>query len=254
MLKYGLKLWSTNDYYIDEAVKLYEQGVYNYIELYTVPDSYSDYISKWQVLEIPFIIHAPHSGHGLNLAKREFSEINKKMAAGAQRFADSLKSETIIFHPGVAGDIKETARQLKSINDSRAVIENKPYYSIYDNSVCNGYSYKDINTIIESTGVGFCLDIGHAICAANTMNMDPNTLLNSLNSLTPLLYHLSDGDYISTVDQHLNIGRGNYNFNIIFSLFKESEMITVETSKSSKMDLYDFLNDINYLKKIESEL
>ncbi len=38
-MKYGLKLWSTNDYYISEAIRLYKEGFYNYIELFIVPDS-----------------------------------------------------------------------------------------------------------------------------------------------------------------------------------------------------------------------
>ena len=40
MYKKGLKLWSVNtDYYYDEAIRLYSEGVFDYIELYVVPDT-----------------------------------------------------------------------------------------------------------------------------------------------------------------------------------------------------------------------
>ena len=71
MYKIGLKLWSINtDYYYDEAIRLYKDGVFDYIELYVVPNS-TDSIVKWKKLNIPFIIHCPHFAHGFNMAKVE---------------------------------------------------------------------------------------------------------------------------------------------------------------------------------------
>ena len=42
MYKLGLKLWSTNttDYFL-EAIRLFDQKVYEYIELYVVPNTIS---------------------------------------------------------------------------------------------------------------------------------------------------------------------------------------------------------------------
>ena len=61
MNKLGLKLWNINDScYYREAVNLYKKGVFDYIELYIVPDNLS-LIDKWKMLNIPFDIHAPHS-------------------------------------------------------------------------------------------------------------------------------------------------------------------------------------------------
>ena len=70
-MKLGLKLWSINtDFYLKEAVKLYEKGIYDYIELYVVPESL-DTLSEWKKLKIPFIIHHSHFAQGFNLAKAE---------------------------------------------------------------------------------------------------------------------------------------------------------------------------------------
>lgn len=75
MYKIGLKLWSINtDYYYDEAIRLYNDGVYDYIELYVVPNM-TDTIEKWKKLDIPFIVHCPHFSHGFNLAKIENKDL-----------------------------------------------------------------------------------------------------------------------------------------------------------------------------------
>ncbi|MBR2158459.1 MAG: hypothetical protein IJ964_00665, partial [Campylobacter sp.] len=61
--KIGLKLWSLNENYIEPAKELYECGKYDYIELYTVPNSLQ-MLPLWQNLAkdcgVKFAIHAPH--------------------------------------------------------------------------------------------------------------------------------------------------------------------------------------------------
>ena len=128
--KCGLKLWSINtDSYYEEAKKLYQEGVFDYIELYVVPGSL-DSLPKWKVLNIPFIIHAPHFAHVFNLAKKEKEKSNLEIYKEVKQFADELNAPFIIFHGGIDGDINETARQLANFNESRALIENKPYVAL----------------------------------------------------------------------------------------------------------------------------
>ena len=43
MYKFGLKLWSVNENYIDTAKKLYDENIYDYIELYAIPSSFDEY-------------------------------------------------------------------------------------------------------------------------------------------------------------------------------------------------------------------
>src|SRR5574341_1353484 len=128
MFKFGLKLWSNNTNYIKEAEHLYEQGIYQFIELYVLPGINSMQTSLWKNTNIPYIIHAPHFRDGLNLAKKELKENNKVLIKKTQEVASALGANTIIVHPGIAGDIIETVQQLKEINDLRILIENKPYY------------------------------------------------------------------------------------------------------------------------------
>jgi len=203
MKEYGLKLWSTNtDSYRSEAQRLYNVGIYDYIELYVVPNSFDAHINLWKQLEIPFIIHAPHFRNGLNLAKKDNFEQNLKMSEESQKFANELNAEYIIFHPGIAGDAKETVRQLNIINDSRILIENKPYYTVLgDGNICNGNSPEEIEYILENTKSVFCLDIGHCFCAANAKNIKPYEYLKQFLKFNPQMYHLTDNDFLRSLGE-----------------------------------------------------
>lgn len=253
MFTFGLKLWSLNKNYIQEAVRLFECGIYGYIELYVVPDSYQGMIEAWKALPIPYVIHAPHSGHGMNLAKRAALEANMKMAREAQRFADALRAEKIIFHPGIGGEIQETAFQLRHINDARILIENKPYFSLYDASICTGHSPEEVEYAIQETGVGFCCDIGHAICAANAKRMNPFTFFEAFLSLHPQMYHLADGDWTGIEDRHWHLGKGTFPIQQLILHIPSHSLMTLETEKESDTLLNDFVCDFEFIHGLSSQ-
>ena len=238
MPELGLKLWSTNVDFIPLARQLHDRGVYRYIELYTVPDTLAAHIGEWKEVPIPFVIHAPHSGHGMNLAQVERSKTNGVLIGETRRFADALKAERIILHPGVGGDIRETARQMAAFEEERFVIENKPYYSIYDHSICNGYSPQDIRFIKEETGVGFCFDFGHAICAANALKVNRIEWISSFAQMEPVMYHVSDGDYKGVDDKHLSLGRGDFRLDELVRFVPADAMVTLETEKDENLRLF----------------
>ena len=60
--KLGLKLWSTNtDCYYKEAKRLYNEGRFDYIELYVVPDSLDEIkIGRKSKFLLLFIVHILH--------------------------------------------------------------------------------------------------------------------------------------------------------------------------------------------------
>lgn len=244
----GLKLWSINKNYVNEAKSLFEKGYCKYIELYVVPGSYNEYIKLWKGLNIPFVIHAPHYREGMNLANKANEKQNFKLVEETKKYADALNAEIMIFHPGIAGDTEETARQIKKINDKRVVVENKPYFALDDNLICNGYSPHEIKRIIDYSGVGFCLDIGHAICTANAFKTDIKEYLEYFISLNPRMFHLSDGDYSGVYDSHLHFGDGSFNINFLLSKLPEKSLVTIETIKNSSENLNDFIQDIEYIK------
>lgn len=249
MYRYGLKLWSINTNYIKDAINLYERGRYAYIELFIVPGSFDTHIAAWVNLDIPFILHAPHSMKGLNPARRELESRNLKLAGETFRFADKLAAEIVIFHPGVEGMLEETVRQMKLMADDRIVVENKPHFGI-GNIICNGTSPDEISLVMNEAGVGFCLDIGHAICAANARKVAPLDYINDFCMLRPKMYHLSDGSFDGNVDEHLHFGDGDYDLATLLAYIPDDSLITVETDKDSKENLDDFERDIVGLDKI----
>lgn len=252
MNKIGLKLWNINtDYYYDEAIKLYNDGVFDYIELYVVP-GYLDLIQKWKNINIPFDIHAPHFAHKMNLSKNEFKEDNYDKYKEVKEYADSLNADAIVFHGGAGGDYRETAKQLSEFKDNRTIIENKPYntLSFVNEDYYVGSKYEELKYIIDNVGCGFCLDIGHAVCSANSQHIDPYEYIEKLVTLNPKRIHLSDIDTSSKYDQHLNYGQGSLDFKRILNIIPKDINITIETTKSSKTSLVDYKQDAAFLRNM----
>jgi endonuclease IV len=248
MHKLGLKLWSTNLSYIKEIQRLYAFGVFDYIELFSVPETYET-ISTWKSLKVPYVIHGPHYTKGLNFADKNCFEKNLQLVAQAQKFADELGAEIIIFHPGVSGDIDQTIFQLNKINDPRIVIENKPYFGIVDNIICNGSSPAEIEKILKQTNVGFCLDFAHAVFAANALKIDKIKFIEQFMQLEPKMFHVTDGQWDGVFDEHPNLGQGNFEFDKLKKFFSPNSMITIETKHNYLDSLRDFEEDVRFLKK-----
>ena len=66
MINLGLKLGSKDTQYTDDILSYYDEGVFQYIELFAISDTNRETISYLKQFNIPFGIHAPHSAAGLN--------------------------------------------------------------------------------------------------------------------------------------------------------------------------------------------
>lgn len=248
-MELGLKLWSINtDFYYEEAKKLYHQGYFDYIELYVVPNTV-DTLAKWKRLDIPFILHAPHFKHKINLSDPAQFEHNKQIFNEVETFRKKLSVPYTIIHSGMNGTIEETIRQLKLIQPRDFLIENKSFIPpLKPEYKCVGSTLDEIKEITASLHCGFCLDIGHAFCTANSLDIEPYNYLSDFQKLSPAMYHLSDGIINSPLDQHLHFGEGNYNLKKIFSIINTNSEISIETKKNSQHNLTDFIADINFIR------
>ena len=256
MYKIGLKLWSTNtDVYYNESIKLYSVGLFDYIELFVIPDSL-DTLKQWQILhtqhKIPFIIHCPHSMFGFNLAKPEMFQNNVQIYNCVKQFADALDATYIIFHGGIDGCIEETSRQLSEFNESRALIENKPMIPLSnakDWKQCRGYNISEIKYILDMVQCGLCLDFGHAISAAVAQNQEPYNYVEKFLALNPKMFHLTDKDNMNNpYDSHLHLGTGHMDLNKIKKMIPDGAFVTLETIKNSKNNLDDFIGDVQCMR------
>lgn len=243
----GLKLWSSNtgDYY-REARKLYAKGLFDYIELYVVPGTLHT-LSLWADLDIPFALHAPHFMHGVNLAECALKKKNMMVFKEVDEFYKTLSPLYVVVHGGVCGTVAECARQISTLYYSRLLIENKPYVAPYNlSNRCCGATIEEIEFLTKETGCGFCLDIGHAICSANSQKLSPYAYLEAFGALGPCCYHLSDGFINSVEDKHLHFGQGDFDFGIIRSIIDAKLPIAIETVKDSTFNLNDFISDIEF--------
>ena len=243
MFQLGLKLGSINTQYTKEILEYYEKGIFKYIELFIPIGSYDNTIEYWKQFNIPFGIHAPHTLAGLNLASAEDRISNKAKIEETIRFADTLNANYIIFHSGTNGKIDEVIHQLFNYSDKRFIIENKPIKGFGGDYICVGTDYDELKTITESLKCGFCLDFGHAICAANTLKKNPIEFIKELKKLNPLVYHLTDGDYLSEIDSHYHYGAGSFPLKELLSFVPDGGMITNEAKRNDMSTLQEFYQD-----------
>ncbi|MEE3705188.1 TIM barrel protein [Campylobacter sp. CX2-8023-23] len=253
--KIGLKLWSLNENYISPAKELFERGVYDYIELYAVPNSL-DMIAKWKSLArncgVKFAIHAPHFSSGLDFSNPNKLNYNLNLCEEVKIYSNELEALYTIFHPGIGGELLESIRQMKMIKDLKFAIENKPYIVPMEGGTafCVGADFDSIKRILDEVGCDFCLDAGHALCSANFQGLNPYEYIAKLNELNPRIYHISDNNVESKFDAHLHFGDGNIELDRVLSLLVGGEFLAIETIKDSKENLDDFIKDSNYLKNI----
>ena len=252
----GLKLWSTNTgAYFQEAQRLYRDGIYDYIELYVVPHTLET-LPLWQRLEIPYVIHNPHSAQGFNLADKSKRDSNRLIYKQTKQFADVLQAAHIIFHGGKDGSIEETVAQLSAFREPRALIENLPVCPLPNSpyKYCRGATFEELYFIKNETNCGFCLDFGHAVCSANAQGKDSFAFLKELMSLDPQMYHLSDLiNAHSFHDSHTHLGMGTFDIpKIQREILPSNAKISIETEKNLPQSLQDFVNDITYLQSLKS--
>ena len=260
MRKFGVKLWSRdfakNPAFARQSVAKVKEGFFDYIELFVPPHTYDDFYV--QVAEefkgVETIIHAPHAVFGMDTGDKSRYVQNCHDLRASQQYADLLKSEIIILHPGFnEGEeyLAETIRQFQKINDKRLAVENLPSYCSSTRRRLHGTSPAQVERIIKEAGCQFCLDFSHAICAANAYGRDVWADLKAYQALNPVMYHMCDGDFASDKDEHRHYGEGNYPLADLLNKYtKEDTFITMETGHGIPTDIQPWLEDITYLKSL----
>jgi deoxyribonuclease-4 len=246
----GLKLYSTDAALIPEAMVLYERELFHYVELYVIPRTPKEMIAQWELMDVPFVIHAAHSLHGINLAQVEKEQDNRRYFSHTRRITDILQANWIIVHGGNNGSLQETIRQIGLIGDSRVIIENKPKIGLLGEK-CIGWSPADLQEIADAGLLhGFVLDFAHASCAARSEGMNEVRIIESFLDFDPIVFHLSDGDIASEKDAHLNLGSGNRDLGFYVGCVPPGGYITLETPRNPSTGLDDFIKDVAYLSSL----
>lgn len=253
MIKYGLKLWSTNENCFHEAIKLYKDGLINFVELYIVPNTFQR--KNLTILKnIPVQIHAPHSSHDFNVFKLNKEGINL-FKNQVVKVADFLNAKYIILHPGIRNNSETFKKNIAQIYNKRILIENMPRIALDGSSACFGYSLKQLKFIKKKCGLNICLDLTHAIKSAKSQNLNYKNYLKSLiSNLNPYYFHISGGDKNNPIDEHKNLWESNFNLKWIKKILnklsaKRGVFLVFETPKTIN-GLENDIQNINYFKNL----
>lgn len=243
-IQYGLKLWSTNLSLLPAAAQFISDSVFQYVELYPVPDTE---IEPFLSYNIPFIIHITTERHGLNIADPEKKQTNCTRIAECLHWADELNASHCILHPGF-GDVAQAISFLENLSDPRILLENMPRTGIKGEHMI-GYSPEEMISMMGSR-FGFCLDINHAIKAALSLHVPYWEYVMKFCDLNPSMYHIADGSLSTDHDEHLPIGTGDYDFRKLEILYSQRKpmKITLETPRYHE-SLVEDLNNRNALSK-----
>ena len=244
-MKFGLKLHSLNKEFVEEACGLIKKDIFQYIEVTYVPKSD---ITPWLKYDMPFVIHIPADKYGTNIGDRTKKEFNLKIINTCIEWADKLNAKYIIQHAD-SGSIDDAKDLLKEVHDERVVIENMPKVGINGERML-GYGPVQLKELMDVGNFGFCLDFGHAAKAAVSMDVDYKEHINELLKLKPDMFHISDCDLKTEIDEHLNIGEGEIDFGFLKEciLKGDSRYVTVETPRKNVGSVDEDLENLGKLR------
>ena len=254
MIKYGLKIWTTNKDSFREVFELFKKGMIDFVELYIVPDSFLP--KELEVFKkIPTIIHSMHEEHNFNIFKLQDSQI-ELFENQVVKTADFLKSRLIILHGGVGESGEIFKKNIAKIYDKRISIENMPKIAIYGKT-CFGYSLEQLKFIKEECGFNICLDFGHAIKSAVSRKLDYKNYIKSLiYHLKSSYFHLSGGEKNNEKDEHLNLFEGDFDAvwikKTLENLAKNQSIHLIFETPKSKNNLENDIKNIDYFKNLNT--
>ena len=242
-MKFGIKLWSTNDKLIPLCKEHFSKGDFDYVEISAIIGTFDEKLLSY-LKGIPIVVHCDNNDVNFADASNKNNVIAIKEAI---KFAEFLDAEYIIIHPGYDGSMENVNKLLREFNDDRFCIENMPGRNIWFKTECIGRTYEELK---QSNVKKYCIDFSHAIKAATTLNMDMFQVIKDLLKFEPILFHVCDGHLDSELDEHLAIGDGNFDFRKISELIgKRDAMMSVETPKSDYESLEDDVANVKKAKE-----
>lgn len=241
---FGLKLWSINAPLLEQAEEVIKKDLFQDIELSIVPGTD---ISPFLSYQLPFCIHITTDLYGVNIASPQSHENTARQIACCMNWADLLDARYLILHPGV-GMIDDALHFLKDMDDDRILIENMPRSGLHGENMV-GYSPDEMEQLIGDH-FGFCLDLNHAMKASAGLQVPHDELIEEFMQLEPKMFHISDGHSSSEIDEHLNIGAGDYDMPALLGWVRDSRapVMTLETPRADHRSLSEDLINLDAIK------
>ena len=197
---------------------------------------------------LSYSIHAPISDINIASLNERIREDSILEILTTAETAASLGIELITIHPGLTSmsvpymeekAMEKAKRSLSSIDRISSqygvtiAVENMPSFPFM-----LGHTAEEMNELIGSTNLGFCLDIGHG----NTTGQTDKLIKTFRDRLVNIHIHDNHGE----MDEHLTLGEGDIDFKSIISSLKGYTGNYVIESKSfpSAVESQDYLRPL----------
>ncbi len=241
--------------------------IMDFIEVYYTEDRIP--LSKLLSLDTRWVVHGPHLLHGVNLAKEDPNESNIEIFKKSIILANELGAEYVVTHAGYFSlrDDMDLVRRtiIDNINSLKRFAKDYKVKLLAENSAYNLMlnksrvdpktklplfglfsSPKEIEYILRKIKCDFLLDFAHAYITSLNKNQDYNEFIKSLMEFKPAMFHICDGILNKEIDDHLSLGKGNYDLPFFLSLIKDQDV----TLEISPVTLENFLDSKNCIQKI----
>lgn len=197
---------------------------------------------------LSYSIHAPISDINIASLNERIREDSILEILTTAETAASLGIELITIHPGLTSmsvpymEEKATEKAKRSLSSIDRIssqygvtiaVENMPSFPFM-----LGHTAEEMNELIGSTNLGFCLDIGHG----NTTGQTDELIKAFRDRLVNIHIHDNHGE----MDEHLTLGEGDIDFKSIISSLKGYTGNYVIESKSfpSAVESQDYLRPL----------
>jgi endonuclease IV len=239
-MKVGIKT------YTDEIGYKYlsESGILefaDFIEILSLPDN--ELYRNFADFDIPFRIHAPHQGQGLDPGDKKAVERTMQCIDVARKAADIFNSPTIVVHPGHYHDVGSKERAidlLKSFDDKRVLIGNLPSFSDGEEL---GSTADEIRAFVEKLNIGICFDFGHATLTERKTGKNYKQIINEFLKFNPKYFHIMGGSIREGID-HKNLFYGDFDIEFFRSCIPKDAVVVLETPHDVEMQK----KEIHFLK------
>ncbi len=215
-MKFGVKT------YFDAGFAKYFEDKADFLEVMAICGEDYSFLEGYS---LPIVIHAMHSGFGINFADKGLVEKNREAVDFAIELADKCGAEKIIVHSGKAGgdfcSIENSINLIRDL-DERVIVENCPF------DVCSTPS-KTSRFLLES-GRGFCFDVNHAICVAEVLGENYLDMIKEFLKLNTVYFHLSGQTLGGNLKDHLSFEDSEVSFDGILKMLSSDAWVTLETT------------------------
>ena len=205
MIKYGLKIWSSNTDWFDEAARRHRRGEFDFAEIYSNSAVTHDYEALKKLQPIPVL--AIHVGnldaagfHAFFLTEEQKPAWNMTVA-----LTDFFSAPKIVVHPAITHTEETFWENIAKLNDERIVIESMPVVSpLGGPERMFGAAVADLARIGERREV--VIDIEKSIKAAVYYGLDYKKFLPDMfEKIRTSYFHISGCTIDHPVDEHGNL-------------------------------------------------